>query len=108
MPAALFVAASALLAGTLHGTVARWPTMPVCRVGTPCSAPAPHVALVFTRGARVRRVETDRLGRYRAVLAAGTWSVRAPAARLGFEPATVVVAPGPARRVDFTIDTGIR
>src|SRR5439155_15482640 len=44
-----FVSALSLLLGSLHGTVMRGPTMPVCQVGKPCDAPAAHVTLFFTR-----------------------------------------------------------
>ena len=47
----------------LHGVVMRGPTMPVCQVGLPCSAPAPGAVLVFSRDGQivafVQRLENE-------------------------------------------------
>jgi hypothetical protein len=68
--------ALALLAGGLHGVVMRGPTKPVCEMGSACSAPAPGVTLVFSRGsALAARVRSDRRGRYAVRLAPGTYEV---------------------------------
>lgn len=104
--------AAAVLLGTLHGVVVRSPTMPVCIVGKPCSAPAAGVVLVFSRAGHVAaRVRTDAKGRYTVRLAAGDYAVRlttrSPIGR-GLEPQTAHVVAGATRRLDFTIDTGIR
>ena len=72
---ALF-SAFALLTGTIHGTVMRGPTAPVCRVGVPCSAPAKHVTLYFTRSGSTRSTVTDGRGRYAMRLPAGVYSVK--------------------------------
>jgi hypothetical protein len=99
---------AALVALTLlHGTVRIGPTMPVCRQGAPCSKPAAHVLLSFTRAARRVQTRTDVLGRYRVGLAPGTWTLTV---RLGLLPRTVrfVVPRAASARRDFAIDTGMR
>ena len=108
---ALTVVAPATAAtGTLRGTVHRGPIQPVCRVGTPCDAPARRVTILFRHAGTTRRITTDGAGRYRAVLAAGTWSVSLPSRREGMSiaPQHVRVRAAATRTVDLTIDTGIR
>lgn len=103
--------ALALLASGLHGVVTRGPTMPVCRVGVPCSEPAAGAVLVFSRSGHAVRVRAGTGGRYSVRLAPGVWSVRvAPRPRIGFgiRPARVHVVAGTRHRLDFEIDTGIR
>jgi len=95
-----------LAAGVLWGSVTIGPTSPVCKAGTPCSRPADHVTLTFTRGGRVVRAKTDASGRYRVSLATGTWSLSL-AAGMQRTPTNVVVRRG-THRVDLSIDTGIR
>ncbi|HEY5057628.1 MAG TPA: hypothetical protein VII51_01310 [Gaiellaceae bacterium] len=95
----------------LHGIVDRGPIQPVCKAGTPCTAPAVGAVLVFSRSGRVAaRVRTQAGGRYTVRLAAGIYSVRlAPVPRIGgIAPRQVHVAVGVSRRLDFMIDTGIR
>jgi hypothetical protein len=99
-----------VMAATVHGTVLRGPTKPVCSMTEPCSEPAKGVVLVFTRSGRTARVRVGADGRYRVSLVPGTYAVRVvPAARIGrgVEPRTVVVRRADVRR-DFMIDTGIR
>ena len=105
-----FVSAVSLLVGTLHGTVTRGPTAPVCRVGTPCSAPAKHITLFFTRNGVTRSTTTDARGRYRIRLQAGVYAVKTNQRPFGTtpRPKSVRVRGGLDRRVDFAIDTGIR
>jgi hypothetical protein len=101
---------AAALASGLFGAVTRGPTQPVCMVGKPCSAPAPHVILLFTRGDRTVRARTDDRGRYRVALLPGAYRVSLttqPRIGRGLDPRTVVVGER-YRRADFTIDTGIR
>ena len=103
--------ALAVAASGLHGIVSRGPIQPVCRAGTPCTAPAVGAMLVFSRNGRVAaRVRTLAGGRYTVRLAAGTYAVRlSPVPRIGgLTPRTVRVPGGASRRLDFTIDTGIR
>lgn len=104
--------AIALAASGLHGVVMRGPTRPVCQVGQPCSAPAANVKLVFARRGQVGvRVRTDADGRYSVRLRPGTYTVRvAPQLSIGsgIRPARINVVGGPARRLNFFIDTGIR
>ena len=104
------VSAVALLSGSIHGTVMRSPTSPVCRVETPCSAPAKHVTLFFTGNGSTRSATTDTKGRYEIKLPAGLYTVRTSQRRFGTvpQPKTVRVKPARSPRVDFTIDTGIR
>jgi hypothetical protein len=95
----------------IHGVVMRGPTTPVCRVGVPCSEPAPGVVLVFSRaGAVVARVRSGAGGRYSVRLRAGVYDVRlAQPAKIGrgLDPRRVVVSAAKPR-VDFDLDTGIR
>jgi len=102
--------ASLVVASGLFGTVHRGPITPVCRVGSPCSAPAARVRLRFVRaGLVVRSVVTSASGGYRVLLPPGTYTIRgvlsSPIERLS--PATVRVGRTIARR-DLYIDTGIR
>jgi len=95
-----------LAAGILWGSVSIGPLTPVCRVGTPCSGPAKHATLTFSRAGRTVATKTDVAGRYRLSLAVGTWSVRSSAG-LRIAPFSVVVRAG-THRTNFSIDTGIR
>jgi hypothetical protein len=91
----------------LHGTVRIGPTTPVCRAEVPCSKPAAHVVLSFSRGAARVRVRTDALGRYRVRLAPGTWLLTT---RFGIRPTPIrfVVPRALSATHNFSIDTGIR
>ena len=106
---ALFSAA-VLLAGTIHGTVMRGPTAPVCRIGTPCTAPAKHVTLFFTRNGATRTRTTSERGRYSIRLPAGIYAVKTNQRPFGTVPAprTVRVRAGLDTKADLAIDTGIR
>ena len=110
MPA-VALAVVALVSG-LHGIVMRGPTMPVCRAGTPCSAPAAGAVLAFSRdGTRVAQVRVGADGRYSLRLVPGVYTVGlSPRPRIGFgiRPGEARVLPGANRRLDFLIDTGIR
>jgi hypothetical protein len=113
---AAVVAASSAGATTtpsgLRGLVTRGPIMPVCVAGQPCDAPAKNVTLVFSRYGRVvRRATTTDRGRYRVRLAPGLYAVRLapkPSIGRGLEPVRVRVVRAHFRRLDFSIDTGIR
>jgi carboxypeptidase family protein len=95
--------------GGLRGVVTRGPVTPVCKVGTPCDAPAKNVTVIFVRNGVSRSVTTDDSGRYLIRLGAGTWAVRIPsAAKFGFKPQTAYVRAGVVRVQNFSIDTGIR
>lgn len=100
----------AAIATGLRGTVMRGPTVPVCRVGLPCTAPAPGVVLVFRAPGRTVRARTDAHGRYRVELAAGSWAVALTRTGIGtaLMPAHVRVVAGRMRTVGLSIDTGIR
>jgi hypothetical protein len=104
------VATIAIVVSGLHGTVTKGPTMPVCRVGQPCSAPA-QVTLVFRRAGRVYSTRSSAAGRYRIVLPSGYYTVTT-VERIGItrniRPHAVHVRRGHVDRLDFSIDTGIR
>jgi hypothetical protein len=104
------VSAVALLTGTIHGTVIRGPIAPVCRIGVPCSAPAKHVTLSFTRRGSTRSTTTDDRGRYSIRLDAGVYAVKTNQRPFGTvpQPRTVRVRAGVSTKVDLAIDTGIR
>jgi hypothetical protein len=95
----------------LQGRVMRGPITPVCRVGTPCTAPAPGVKLLFSRSGKVvASATTDKKGWYRVTLKPGRYSVRTN--RKGFgsrtQPSAAAVPSDRVARRDFMIDTGIR
>jgi hypothetical protein len=96
--------------GTLTGTVTRGPIAPVCVAGRPCDAPARRIVLLFGHGGATVRTRTDGAGHYTVTLAAATWRVSLDRTGVGtsISPATVRVVAGRTRRVDLSIDTGIR
>jgi hypothetical protein len=103
------VPASGATTGTgLRGLVVRGPVRPVCQPGVSCDAPAKHVTLTFTRSGVSKSVVTGDDGRYRILLAAGTYAVRIPSAKLGFSPRSAVVTGGRISVRNFSIDTGMR
>jgi hypothetical protein len=113
--AAVAAASSAGAATTpsgLRGLVTRGPIVPVCAAGQPCSAPAKNITIVFSRSGRVvRRATTNDQGRYRVRLAPGLYTVRLQVKQhigRGLQPERARVARSRFRRVDFSIDTGIR
>ena len=92
-----------------RGYVKRGPTMPVCRVGVPCTAPAKGVKLRFSRaGMVVATATTNGRGWYRDVRRAGRYTVGINAKGSAFGPRTVTAQTGRLKRRDFLIDTGIR
>jgi hypothetical protein len=103
---------SAQVASGLRGHVRKGPVTPVCVAGRPCDAPAVGVVLVFSRnGHEVRRSKTGPRGGYSVRLRPGSYDVRLadpPRIGKGIAPKTAVVRAGRFRRVDFSIDTGIR
>ena len=104
------VSAVALLTGTIHGHVMRTPTTPVCRTGTPCSAPAKYVTLYFTRNGSTRAASTDARGRYSIQLPAGVYAVKTNQRPFGTipQPRHVRVKAAQSTLANFVIDTGIR
>jgi hypothetical protein len=95
----------------LRGVVLVDPAYPVCQIGQPCTAPAKHVWLVFSRrGRAVARTRTASDGSYRIALAPGAFAVSSPHHTLsrGLQPRRVVVRLRGYRRVDFRLDIGIR
>jgi hypothetical protein len=105
-------AGAATTSSGLRGIVTRGPIVPVCAAEQPCDGPAKNVTLAFVRNGRVvRRTTTDDLGRYRVALAPGIYAVRLqvkPRIGRGLQPTRARVMTGRFRRVDFSIDTGIR
>jgi hypothetical protein len=103
---------AALATSGLFGHVTRGPTTPVCMVGKPCSAPVVGARLEFLRrGVLAGSVRTGAAGGYRISLAPGLYAVRIVRTVPGqprFTPQTVRITTGVPRRVDFSIDTGIR
>jgi hypothetical protein len=98
----------ALVRSGLHGDVRIDPGYPVCGVGSDCTRPAANVWLVFSRHGRiVARVRTLDVGSYRIGLRPGTY-VRSPPAKRQLTPHRVIVRRGHVRRVDFSLDIGIR
>lgn len=85
--------------------------MPVCRKGTPCSAPESGAQLVFSQsGHVVATVVAAKDGRYSLSLAPGAYGVAVtpqPPTGWGIN-ALVRVTAGQRCKVDFRIDTGIR
>ena len=100
--------AALTLTGGLHGVVTRGPTMPVCVVEKPCSAPAAAVRVAFLRAGRAHRTTTDAKGRYRIALAPGRYTVRVTGDRFGVKPTAVVVPRGRFALQNLYVDTGIR
>jgi hypothetical protein len=93
----------------LYGYVKRGPTMPVCRVGVPCTEPAKGVKLRFSRAGKLAATATtNNRGWYRVVLRPGTYSVSVSAKATAFGPRKASVQSGKMKRRDFLIDTGIR
>ena len=87
------------------------PGYPVCRVNQPCTRPAPHVVLVFSRYGRLaKRTKTSDDGTFRIALRPGVYSVTAPGnTRLrDLDPSRVVVPRRHYRRQTFKLDIGIR
>jgi hypothetical protein len=103
------VALAILLSG-LHGTVTKGPTVPVCRKGEPCSAPA-QVTLLFRRAGHTYRTRSGANGVYRISLPPGYYTV-STVERIGIirniKPHAVHVRRAYNDRLDFSIDTGIR
>ena len=98
-------------ASGLRGRVMRGPTMPVCRVGVPCTEPAPGVKLFFSRSGKVAATAiTNKKGWYRVTLRPGRYAVRTnkkgPQAMP--QPRAATVPTSTVRRRDFMLDTGLR
>ena len=110
--AALIIGCGSASGGTatgFRGYVKRGPTMPVCRVGVPCTAPAKGVKLNFSRAGRLAATATtNNRGWYRVVLPAGRYTVSTSAQRSAFGPRTATARKGRMVRQDFLIDTDIR
>jgi hypothetical protein len=106
--ALLLPAAHATVRSGLYGTVLRGPVTPVCVAEVPCYRPAAGAVLIFSRsGEELARTRVRDDGSYRIAVRAGTYAVRA-ISRRPIDPSTVRVLAGRFRRVDFSIDTGIR
>ncbi len=113
--AGAFVAGSAGATTTpgngLRGLVTRGPITPVCVAEQPCTAPATGVTLVFSSNGRpVGHAITNAKGWYRVTLRPGRYSVaiRSTQSFRRLAPIRADVIANHYRRVDFSIDTGIR
>lgn len=109
--AVLVVAGSAGAATSrsgLRGTVLVYPSSPLCKPGTPCTRPAAHLLVRFSRQGRVvAHTRTDARGRFRIALRPRTYTVTSVGTAL-LRPARVTVVTDRYRRVTFRMDTGIR
>lgn len=108
---AVMPAAATTTTSGIKGTVIRGPTMPVCRQGVACSAPAAGYALVFLRGGvRIATATTTEAGIFRVTLKPGTYIVRSLRRSTfgALPPHAVRVLPGRFTVANFEIDTGIR
>jgi hypothetical protein len=96
----------------LRGLVTRGPITPACVAEQPCTAPATGVTLVFSSNGRtVGRAITNAKGWYRITLRPGRYSVAIGSAQQSLRrlsPVRADVIADRYRRVDFSIDTGIR
>ena len=95
----------------LRGLVTRGPITPVCAAEQPCTAPATGVTLTFwSSGHVVGRATTNANGWYRISLRPGTYGVgmASQSSLRRLTPVRAAVSPDRYRRVDFSIDTGIR
>lgn len=80
----------------------------MCVAEQPCSAPVAGATLEFNRaGHAAIQVRTNSKGAYSVVLAPGTYGVALAKPRK-MDPTSARVVSGSFRRVDFSIDTGIR
>jgi hypothetical protein len=76
-------------------------------VGTPCTKPAAHAEVTFTRTNKVAFAVTDRRGRYHVELAPGYWTVTVSVG-MRATPRRIYV-PRVARLTrNIFVDTGIR
>jgi hypothetical protein len=101
-------AAGAISRSGLRGTVLLDPGYPVCKVGTPCTRPAAHALLRFSRKGRVvAQTRSDGRGRYRIALRPRTYTVTFGSGGV-LKPMRVTVPTDSYRRVTFRVDTGIR
>jgi hypothetical protein len=108
---AVLGAAGGTARGTVQGVVEAGPTCPVERAGHPCSA-RPVVAAIEARDSRGRNAaltRSDRHGRFRLRLHAGTYALRVRTRALRRCPTTkVTVARHTVSKVRIHCDTGIR
>ena len=101
--------------GTLIGEVVAGPTCPVATAEQPCPPRAVPNRLILIEtpgGAIVTRVTTDQQGRFRIMLAPGTYRVLVPLNGNPFPiqrtPQQVKVNAGQTMKVLIELDTGIR
>jgi hypothetical protein len=101
--------------GILMGEVVAGPTCPVATAEQPCPPRAVPNRLILVEtpgGAIVTRVTTDQRGRFRVMLAPGTYRVLVPQNGNPFPtqrtPQQVTVIAGKTMQVLIELDTGIR
>jgi hypothetical protein len=100
----------AVLLSGFHGIVTKGPTVPVCRAGEPCTAPA-QVTLLFRRPGHTYRTRSTATGAYRITLAPGYYTVSTVepiGITRNIRPHEVHVRRAHNDRLDFSIDTSIR
>ena len=98
----------------IQGTVQAGPTCPVERINSPCP-PHPLAATVVVRdasGAEVTRFHSGADGRFKLVLAPGTYTLVGLNIGTGFLPrpipTSVTVTPGTYTTINVEYDSGIR
>lgn len=100
--------------GLLTGIVTKGPISPVERSGIPSRLPVSGVKLIISdlNEREIKSVVTDKEGRYRVNLPAGTYHIdMSPLAHGEFTkdlPASVTLTEGKETRLDIRIDTRIR
>jgi hypothetical protein len=92
-----------------YGNVTRGPITPVCRVGSPCDAPASNTAIQFTGYGKTTSVKTTDGGQYRVRLRPGRYAVSRPGWGPGsIRPESIRVPASRFVRANLFIDTGLR
>ena len=104
----MLAAAAAAATVLVHGVVTIGPTTPTCTAKTaPCTKPAAHVLVEFTRYGSTAMATTDSRGRYTVRLRPGPWKVFATQG-IRCTPGTFLVRAVASQRRDFKLDTGLR
>jgi hypothetical protein len=111
--AALALAAPAATASTAaSGVSVRVVTRDASARGclrAPCYRPVAGVTVAFVRGSQVLRATSDRLGRFRLLLAPGTWTVRAAGmVSVGAAPRVVRVLTGRVMPLTIVVSRTLR
>ena len=98
--------------GTIKGHVSLGPTMPVCRIGTPCGGDYAGAKIVVRTadGTVAARLAAGQKGEYRIDVSAGTYvvGVEVSGALPRCSQMDVVVAAGRISAAEIACDSGIR